>query len=220
MRRRGGNVAIDDYLSTIYRLEEVFGAARTSDIAEELNVRPASVSKVLKRLASEGYVEWNKFRGFKLTKKGVEMIRPIIRKHRICEAFLSELGFDLIDSHRYAHYMEHLPQPIVESIYRFIGFPKICPHGNPIPGESSSPAGKPLTDYDAGEVIRVVGYRGELITYLKKAFEVGLTVGTKVEIVSKQKLGIDVKIGGEIKRLDSKVARTVLALPAHDNTVK
>ncbi len=213
MRRRSGDVAIDDYLSTIYRLEEVFGTARTSDIAEELGVRPASVSKVLKKLASEGYVTWSKFRGFKLTEKGVNLAQPIIRKHRICEAFLSELGFDLIESHRYAHYMEHLPQQIVESIHRFIGSPKTCPHGNPIPGESSSSVGRPLIEYDAGEVVRVVGYRGELATYLRKAIEAGLTVGTVIEIVNKQKLGIDVRVGGELRRLNSKIAKTVLALP-------
>jgi DtxR family Mn-dependent transcriptional regulator len=216
MRGRGGSIAVDDYLSTIYRLEEVFGAARTNDIAEELGVRPASVSKVVRRLASEGYVVWSRFRGFKLTERGTDLVRPLIRKHRICEAFLSELGFDLIDSHRYAHHMEHLPQQIVESIHRFIGSPKRCPHGNPIPGEDTSPAGRPLAEYNVGEVVKVVGYGGELTAYLKKAIDTGLILGATVEIVSKQKLGMDVKVDNEIRRLDSKTARTVLAIPCSE----
>ncbi|MEM1623916.1 MAG: metal-dependent transcriptional regulator [Sulfolobales archaeon] len=207
--------SVEDYLSTIYRLEEVFGVARTNDISRELGVRPATVSKVLRKLADEGYVVWVKFRGFKLSEKGVEAVKTLVRKHRICEAFLNELGFGPVEVHEYAHYMEHLPQQIVESIYRYIGSPKECPHGNPIPGEGSTSVGKPLSDFGIGETVRVVGYRGELVTYMKKALALGLTLGAEVLIVNKARKSIDLKIGNRLERVDLKTAMTVLAEHRH-----
>ncbi|MCX8185434.1 MAG: metal-dependent transcriptional regulator [Sulfolobales archaeon] len=211
MGRYVRSVAVDDYLVTIYRLEEVFGVARTGDISRELGVRPATVSKVLRRLASEGYVVWSRFRGFKLSERGREVVKSLIRRHRICETFLAELGFDMLELHEYAHYMEHLPQQIVESIYRYVGSPKTCPHGNPIPGEKSTSRGRPLSGFKVGDTVRVVGYRGELVIYMKKALAVGLSIGVETSILSKQRRTIEVKIGSRIERLDLKTAMTVLA---------
>ncbi|MEM2006031.1 MAG: metal-dependent transcriptional regulator [Sulfolobales archaeon] len=208
-------VGVEDYLSTIYRLEEVFGVARTNDISRELGVRPATVSKVLRRLADEGYVVWAKFRGFKLSEKGINAVKTLVRKHRICEAFLTELGFDPVEVHEYAHHMEHLPQQIVESIYKYIGSPKECPHGNPIPGEGSTLVGKPLSDFGTGDTVRIIGYRGELVTYMKKALASGLTLGVEVLIVNKAGKSIDLKIAGRLERVDLKTAMTVLAEHRH-----
>ncbi len=203
--------AVDDYLATIYRLEEVFGVARTTDISRELGVRPATVSKVLRRLASEGYVVWTRFRGFRLSEAGAAAIRPLVRKHRICEVFLSTLGFGPLEAHEYAHYMEHLPQAIVESIYRHVGAPKECPHGNPIPGEGLSPRGTSLTEFGVGDVVEVVGYRGELVTYMRRCLEAGLVRGARVEIVGRRGRAIYVRVGSEVRKLDLRTAATVLA---------
>lgn len=211
MSRRSRRGAVDDYLATIYRLEEVFGVARTSDISRELGVRPATVSKVLRKLASEGYVVWTRFRGFKLSEKGSNTVRPLVRKHRICEAFLAELGFDIVELHEYAHYMEHLPQEIVDSIHEYIGSPRKCPHGNPIPGEESTPVGRPLSDFEVGNTIKVVGYRGELVAYMRRALEAGLSIGAVARIVGKQSRSIDVEIEKRVERVDFKTAMTVLA---------
>lgn len=204
-------VGVEDYLSTIYRLEEVFGIARTSDISRELGVRPATVSKILRRLAREGYVVWAKFRGFKLSEKGADTVKALVRKHRICEAFLAELGFNPVEVHEYAHYMEHLPQQIVESIHKYIGSPKECPHGNPIPGEESALSGRPLSDFSIGDVVRVIGYRGELVTYMKKALAAGLFIGIEARIVNKNGKAIDLRIGDRVEKVDLKTAMTVLA---------
>lgn len=213
MSRCSRRVAVYDYLATIYRLEEVFGVARTSDISRELGVRPGTVSKVLRRLASEGYVVWTRFRGFRLSEKGNSAVRPLVRRHRICEAFLAELGFDLLEVHEYAHHMEHLPQEIVDSIYRYMGSPKECPHGNPIPGAGSTRSGRPLSEFGVGDSVVIVGYRGELASYMRRALRAGLLIGTVARVVGKQRRGIDVEVGNRVERLDVKTAMTVLAEP-------
>jgi DtxR family Mn-dependent transcriptional regulator len=206
-------VAVEDYLSTIYRLEEVFGVARTVDISAELGVKPATVTKVLRKLSEQGYVTWSRFRGFKLTEAGLRAVRPLIRNHRICEHFLHVLGFNLLEAHVYAHYMEHLPQVIIDGIHRFLGSPKLCPHGNPIPGEGVAELrARPLKDLGVGEEATVVGFRGELRTYLAEALERGLTIGSRVKVLAKTKGGLTVEVGGREQYLSMKVAATIMTV--------
>jgi len=205
-------VTLEDYLSTIYRLEEVFGVARTVDVSVELGVKPATVTKVLRKLSEEGYVAWSRFRGFKLTESGLRAVKPLIRNHRICEHFLHVLGFNLLETHVYAHYMEHLPQVIIDSIHRFLGSPRLCPHGNPIPGEGAVELrAKPLKDLEVGEEATVVGFRGELKAYLAEALERGLTIGSRVRVVAKTRRGVSVEVGGRELYLSLKTAATILA---------
>ena len=80
--------AVEDYLVTIYRLEEAFGMARTTIIAKELNVKPGTVSKIVSKLELKGLVERTKYRGVKLTKEGRRIAEKIVWKHRIIERFL------------------------------------------------------------------------------------------------------------------------------------
>ncbi|MET1127758.1 MAG: metal-dependent transcriptional regulator [Thermoproteota archaeon] len=131
------STAREDYVVTIYRLEEVFGYARTTHIARELGVRPATVTKIVSKLEEEGYVVWEKYRGARLTDAGRRLAEKIVRRHRIVERLLHDfVGLDLVDTHRYAHMMEHLPDEIVERVHERLGRPSTCPTGNPIPGES------------------------------------------------------------------------------------
>ncbi|MGH3050420.1 MAG: metal-dependent transcriptional regulator, partial [Gaiellaceae bacterium] len=55
--------AIEDYLKTIYALELDGEAVSTNRLAEQLDVRAASVSGMLKRLAALGLVEHEPYRG-------------------------------------------------------------------------------------------------------------------------------------------------------------
>ena len=128
--------SLEDYLTTIYRLQLVHGIARTTYIARALGVKPGTVTKVVQRLEKAGLVKVTKFKGIELTDKGLDIARRIIRKHRILEVFLNEyLGFDPLKSHELAHKMEHLPEEVIEAIYERMGKPKVCPHGNPIEPE-------------------------------------------------------------------------------------
>ncbi|MEM2024730.1 MAG: metal-dependent transcriptional regulator [Desulfurococcaceae archaeon] len=128
----------EDYLVTIYRLEEALGEAKTSDIARELKVSPATVSKVIRQLESKGFVKREKYHYVKLIGRGRKIAELVVRKHRIAEVFLSNiLGFNELDSHSYAHYLEHLPDVVIEKLYAYTNYPQYCPHGNDIPSPSS-----------------------------------------------------------------------------------
>ncbi|MEM4718284.1 MAG: metal-dependent transcriptional regulator, partial [Desulfurococcaceae archaeon] len=130
-----GGLRLEDYLTTIYRLEEALGEARITDIAHELSVTPATASKIIGKLEKKGFVKRIRYRNVRLTQPGREIAERIIRKHRIAEVFLSKLlRFSDLDSHHYAHFLEHLPDIVIERIYEYIGRPVLCPHGNLIPG--------------------------------------------------------------------------------------
>ena len=126
--------SVEDYLAALYRLVSEKGVARTQDLARALGVAPATVTKVMSRLAERGLVVWEPYRGFRLTRRGLEIARRVVWRHRVCERFLSDvLGIDPSRVHGYAHLMEHLPDEIVERMDQLLGRPRSCPHGKPIP---------------------------------------------------------------------------------------
>ncbi len=65
--------SMEDYIEQIYILIETKGYARVSDMAEELDVHPSSVTKMIQKLDKSEYVNYEKYRGFVLTSKGKEM---------------------------------------------------------------------------------------------------------------------------------------------------
>lgn len=207
--------AVEDYLVTIYRLEEVFGVARTTIIAKELNVKPGTVSKIISKLELRGLVERIKYRGVKLTKEGRKIAEKIVWKHRIIEQFLYDyVGLDPIKAHDYAHLMEHLPDEIIERIYDKLGRPSTCPLGNPIPGSplpQELRVAKPLTEADPASCMKVVRIASVLKDGLKVLLDLGLTIGTVLNIVyvSSSHVVVDIIDKGRIVEIPSKYARMV-----------
>ncbi len=207
--------AIEDYLVTIYRLEEVFGVARTTIIASELNVKPGTVSKILSKLEMQGLVERVKYRGVKLTDKGRSIAEKIVWKHRVIERFLYDyVGLDPIKSHDYAHLMEHLPDEVVEKIYEKLGKPPTCPLGNPIPGSpipDELKASKPLNEADKASCVKIIRIAGVLKEGLKTILDLGLMVGSVLHIVyvSQSHVVVDIVDKGKIVEVPSKYARMI-----------
>ncbi len=182
-------VVLQDYLSTIFRLEDVFGVAKTSKIAEELNVTPATVTKMLKKLEKGGYIKYDKYRGTILTDSGRKIALKVIWKHRVCEYFLQKfLNIDTYRVHIYAHMMEHLPDELILKIYEICGKPIQCPHGNPINAEVKI-RGKTLIDYaqDVNYTFRIVRILGEFTKALQLFEKYGIKVGTKIRILEYRK---------------------------------
>ena len=125
---------VEDYLRAIYKLEELTGIAKTSMLARELGVAPATVVKMLTKLVRKGLVVWEPYKGYKLTPQGRRIAIRVVWRHRIAECFFNKLlGFDVIKSHEYAHVFEHLPDEVFERLYEILGKPATCPHGSPIP---------------------------------------------------------------------------------------
>jgi DtxR family Mn-dependent transcriptional regulator len=127
--------AVEDYAKAIYTLEEREGSASTNDLAALLDVKPGSVSGMLRKLDSLGLVEHERYHGARLTEKGRRVALEVIRHHRLLELFLvKNLGMTEDEVHAEAEVLEHaLSEQLEELIARKLGDPTVDPHGDPIP---------------------------------------------------------------------------------------
>ena len=127
--------SVEDYLKVIYAVSHEGEAASTSEIAEALDVQPASVSGMVKRLAESGYVEHLPYRGVRLSAEGEREALRIIRRHRVLETYLSQrLGYSWDDVHAEAELLEHAASDeLIDRMASALEDPSHDPHGAPIP---------------------------------------------------------------------------------------
>lgn len=127
----------EDYLKAIYELTLYGERATTNQIAQRLNVTPASVTGMLKRLVTNDppLLEYQKHRGVELLPDGERAALEVIRHHRLLELFLHEtLGYSWDEVHVEADRLEHvISEDLEERIAQLLGDPLRDPHGEPIP---------------------------------------------------------------------------------------
>ena len=139
--------SIEDYLKGIYTLKKKKEYSNKK-LAEYLNISPASVSEMIKKLVNEDYLIIEK-KKVKLTEKGNNFALDVIRKHRVWEVFLFEkLGYDKEEVHKEAEILEHVTSNrLLKKLEKFLFYPKECPHGSPIFYD--------LENFDEANVIRL-----------------------------------------------------------------
>ena len=85
--KNGQSDSTEDHLERIADLVERKGYARVTDVAEALDVKPSTVSNMVRRLASRGFLNYERYRGFSLTDEG----RSVAARIRARHATLTEL---------------------------------------------------------------------------------------------------------------------------------
>lgn len=126
---------MEDYLKAIFHLGRSGENVTTQALAHRLEVSPASVTKMLKRLAEVRLVEYAKYQGVLLTESGRRVAVEILRHHRLLELFLTRaLGYTWDEVHDEAELLEHFISEKLEArIAELLGHPSFDPHGAPIP---------------------------------------------------------------------------------------
>jgi DtxR family Mn-dependent transcriptional regulator len=127
--------SIQDYLKSVYKLQEANGRVTIGALAKDLGVAPASASAMVKKLAALELLTHEPYRGANLTDAGKRVALEVIRHHRLLELYLAEtLGVHVDDVHDEADRLEHVISEELEArIDRALGFPTHDPHGDPIP---------------------------------------------------------------------------------------
>ena len=180
--------AIEDYLKTIYMLAQEESPVSTSRIAEAREVKPASATSMIKRLAHLKMVNYEKHYGVTLTQSGEKLALEVIRHHRLIELYLMEaLGFSWDEVHEQADILEHvISEKLEERIAAALNHPEFDPHGDPIPAKDGSMAlvdVELLSTVPAGQTVwvrRIIDdANSELLRYLA---EMGLVPGTAVSV--------------------------------------
>lgn len=183
--------SVEDYLKAIYRLTPEGRAAGTSEIANLLELAPASVSGMVKRLSEHGLLEHVPYKGVQLTEEGRRAALRTIRRHRLIEAYLvAFLGYTWDTVHDEAERLEHaVSDQLVERMASVLGHPSVDPHGDPIPdvdGAIHEPASTPLSELPEGilvELRRVDESDPERLRYIAS---IGLHPGARVIVVDRQ----------------------------------
>jgi DtxR family transcriptional regulator, Mn-dependent transcriptional regulator len=126
---------VEDYLKTIYSIGKGSGPAATNEIAERLAIAPASVTGMVRRLAAQGLLAYERYRGVKLTESGRRAALRTVRRHRVIESYLTQaLGYPWNRVHDEAERLEHAASDeLVDRMAATIGEPEVDPHGAPIP---------------------------------------------------------------------------------------
>ena len=202
----------EDYLKALYHLEMEFDSVSTNSIADYLDMKPSSVTDMLKKLAEKKFINYQKYKGTSLTKKGKLIALSIIRKHRLWETFLvDKLGFGWDQVHIIAEQLEHIKsEELIENLDNFLGNPKYDPHGDPIPnkdGEIEKMNQKLLVELKASQKGIITGVKkgtASLLNYLdKEKVKLGDSIkvieilefdGTYILEINKRKLTFSEKI--------------------------
>ncbi len=92
LQRKERTDRMEDYLEIIYELVQQKGYATSVDITECLNVSAPSVTKMMRRLDTTGYLEYEKYRGIRLTQQGTNVAQNIKRKHELLTEFFKFIG--------------------------------------------------------------------------------------------------------------------------------
>ncbi|MEC7167997.1 MAG: metal-dependent transcriptional regulator [Candidatus Thermoplasmatota archaeon] len=125
----------DEYLETMYEFYEMDEASRvrTGDLAERLGVSPASATEMIQRLSAKGYIDYQRYKGAKLTQKGLEHGQMMKRRHRLAEVLLNRIPFDG-NIHETACRLEHAIDDDLEvALTVLLGDPQYDPSGRNIP---------------------------------------------------------------------------------------
>lgn len=101
------STAAQDYLEQIYRLIGAKGYARVADIAAALEIAPASVTAMIKRLDGDGLVVYEKYRGVVLTAAGRDLAEEVVKRHDVLARLLRSFGLDEQTIYQDVEGMEH-----------------------------------------------------------------------------------------------------------------
>jgi len=209
---------VEDYLKVIFELENAAGVAGTNEIAAELGFAPASVSGMIRRLAEQGLITHERYRGVRLTKAGRRAALRTIRRHRVIEAYLTKaLGYPWDRVHDEAERLEHASSDeLIDRMAAAIGEPATDPHGAPIPTRDGTIAeDPPLKGLDVVEVgarvmvDRVSDRDPEQLRYLA---EIGIIPGRAVQVLSRAPFDgpIELRVGRSTKSIGPALARQIL----------
>lgn len=190
---------VEDYLKAIYELERGSAVANTSEIAQRLEIAPASVSGMIKRLSDQGLLSYEPYRGVRLTGEGRRAALRTLRRHRVIEAYLSiALGYPWDRVHDEAEQLEHAASDeLIDRMALAIGEPIVDPHGAPIPSREGTIDEREyhsLADVAAGYSARVVRVSDDDPKMLRYLAELSIIPGTEVTLVSREPFGGPIRV--------------------------
>ncbi|MBI3151198.1 MAG: metal-dependent transcriptional regulator [Chloroflexi bacterium] len=186
-------------------------------LAERLGVTAVSANEMMRRLGEQGLVSHTPYKGVNLTKKGREVAGNVIRRQRLWECFLYDhLKIEWSQVYEFACSLEHATAPeLTEALAEFLGNPKTCPRGNPIPAADGSfkPLDAiPLSEIKLGQAAHVLAVNATATDVLKYLQEKNILPGRDVTVVEVAPMQgpLTLRVGGKDVALGLPMAEFVL----------
>jgi DtxR family Mn-dependent transcriptional regulator len=207
--REQATAAEEEYLQTIYWLEEAQLPITGANVARAMQVSAPTVHEMVGRLENDGYITRAADKSLEFTSSGRSHAAEVVKRHRLIERFLTDvLGIPWDEVHEEAERLEHAMSPVLEERMRAaIGDARTCPHGHPIEGERET--GVPLADVEKGAKVLVLRFENEAEDLLHYLMDSGIHPGFKGTVATDD--GDEVTIEGREKSatITRSVAETV-----------
>jgi len=179
----------ENYLKALFNIANKDGEVNVADLSKTLDLKMPTVTSMVKKLAKKKLVHYESYKPLRLTEKGKREAGLIIRKHRLTEMFLVDkmkLGWE--DVHDIAEQIEHLQSPVFfEKMDEMLGFPKLDPHGSPIPDREGKMVWKEyskLSDCTPGQIVKLAAVINTSTEFLKFLTAREMRLGLKIKIKS------------------------------------
>ncbi|MDE2731681.1 MAG: metal-dependent transcriptional regulator [Bacteroidota bacterium] len=206
--------AVEDYIKTIFNLQEQSPTVATTDIARAMDVAAASVTGMVKRLARMNLVAHESYKGVRLTPAGEKIALEIIRHHRLLETYLKEImGYSWEEMHREAEHLEHhISETFEERIDALLGYPTHDPHGHPIPTPDLKLTRTKTFPLEEAEVDKhyVIRHLSDAdVAVLDFIERVGLMPGRRIQVISQDEGHVTISIEGTVRKLEPNIAGSI-----------
>jgi DtxR family Mn-dependent transcriptional regulator len=179
----------ENYLKALYNLSKESGGVNVNELSKALKIKMPTVTSMMKKLGGKKLVDYQSYKPLRLTEKGKKEAGLIIRKHRLAEMFLVEkMGFGWEEVHDIAEQIEHIQSPgFFEKMDKLLGYPKIDPHGEPIPdreGKMELKQYNKMSECEAGDTVMLSAVINTSVEFLKFLNNREIHLGLKIKIKS------------------------------------
>lgn len=180
------SVSTENFIKNVYLIKSDYGLkASSSNLSKQLNISHAAVTEMSQKLATKGWIVYQKYKELTLTPDGEKIALNIIRRHRLWELFLTQvLNIPLTKVHKEAEILEHQTSEfLIDKINEYLGNPNFDPHGDPIPDtEGKLPKNDSirLSEVENGRrylITRILHQNDSLINFLMKN---GVNLNTEI----------------------------------------
>lgn len=183
------SLAEENYLKALFSLSGDKGEVNVNDLSKRLGIKMPTVTSMMKKLATKKLVNYESYKPLRLTEKGKKAAALIIRKHRLTEMYLVEkMGFGWEQIHQIAEQIEHVQSPdFFAKMDELLGFPKLDPHGSPIPDKNGRMIWKEynkLSECVQGDTVKMAAVINTSHEFLKFLNSREINLGLKMKIKS------------------------------------
>ena len=209
----------ENYLKSIFLIstdENAVSEVGTNNLASFLNLKPATVNDMLKKLKDKEMIHYEKYGKITLSAIGKKYAIEVLRKQRLWETFLYEkLDFTWDEVQEVSEQLEHIKShKLINKLDEFLNFPEFDPHGEVIPnakGEMRTLFKKRLSEVEIGHYCKMIAVKDTSASFLQYVVKLGLGISSSIKVIDKNNYDhlIEIEVNGKRSSVSQKFAENI-----------